>query len=190
MKKLLAGTTLAAILALGGGAAAFAATDDNASTTQQTPSATQQVQEHGHQGEHKKIQLTEQQKQAIKDSGVDFQAMKATKKQLWETGKSIRETHKQLKDLADTSTDKNLKKQIKADLKSSEDSMTKLKDLRKTGKDLHKQLHDAVQTADSAKIKDIAAKIEANNQEALKLMQTLDASLKAELTKVQGLTKQ
>ncbi|MBL0386133.1 hypothetical protein JJB07_05645 [Tumebacillus sp. ITR2] len=180
-QKLLVGTTLAAALALGGGAAAFAATDDPATTTTPAPSA-----EHHHKGEHQKVKLTDQQKQAIKDAGVDFKSMKETKKQMWETRKSIKESHQQLQDLEKNTTDKALKKQIKSDLKTTEADLAKLKELRTTGKDLHKQLHDAVLASDSAKIKEVAAKIQAQNQDALKLMQTIDATLKAELTKAQG----
>lgn len=185
IKQLLVGSTLAAALAVGGGTAAFA--QDNTTTTPTPPAAEH---EHGthHDGEHKKHEgmkpLTDAQKQAIKDAGVDFKAMKESGHQLRETGKSIRETHQQLQEFVQNSNDQKLKAQVEADLKATESEMQKLHELRATNKDLRKQLHDAVQAADAAKIKEAYVKMEANRQQSLKLMQTIQASLQAELKKV------
>jgi DNA repair ATPase RecN len=175
-QKYFVGVAIAAALAIGGGVSAYAA--DTA-----TPSAQEQQ---DHQGkfakEHKK--LTEEQKQAIKDAGIDFKANKEQWKAFRDTHKSIKEARKQLEELA--SKDKQVKKQIKADLASTEADLAKLKALKESGRDLHKQLHDAIEAADSAKIKDAYGKLQANKQEAYKLMQTIDAALQAELKKVQG----
>ncbi|PWK13775.1 hypothetical protein [Tumebacillus permanentifrigoris] len=177
-QKLLAGVTLATVLAVGGGAAAFAA-----DSTTTTPAPTEHQDHQGKfQHEHKK--LTEQQKQAIKDAGIDFQANKENWKQFRETHKSIKETRQKLDELA--KNDKNIKKQIQADLAPTEADVEKLKALRASGRDLHKQFRDAVEAADSAKIKDAYGKLEANKQESFKLMQSIDAALQAELKKVQG----
>jgi hypothetical protein len=175
--KLVAGAVVATAL-VGGAGAVYA---DTTSTAQQ-PAQTQSGAKDAVKGDH--VKLTKEQKQALKNAGIDRKAARESAQQLKAAHKSLKADMKQLREKV--KGNKDLKKQLKQDLSSQKDLRNQLRDLGKQNKDLKTQFKVAVQAADSAKIKDVFSKQDANRQQELKLVQQLDSAAKVALQKAQG----
>ncbi|MGZ4112251.1 MAG: hypothetical protein ACXVP5_07440 [Tumebacillaceae bacterium] len=168
--------TAAVVTALvGGTGATYAATQ---SSQPQTTSQAKAKQKSDH------VKLTKEQKQALKDAGIDKKAAREQAKQLKQASKALKADLKQVK--AKVKGNKDLKKQVKQDATATKDLTSQLRDLHKQDKDLRTQFKAALQAADSAKIKDLFNKLNANRTQELTLIQQLDTAAKAELQKVQG----
>jgi hypothetical protein len=79
-----------------------------------------------------------------------------------------------------------LQKQLQADMQPIKKNFQQLRDLRKANRQLKETLRDAATAKDTAKIKETYSKLVANQQEALKLLQTIDAAMQAEVKKIKG----
>jgi len=137
---------------------------------------------HGEHGKHH--QLTEEQKAALQQAGVDIKKLKETELQLRDTVKSIHQQGKELKEVAKDNQD--LKQQIRSDLQPVKENFKQVRELRKTNHALRQELKAAVDAKDTAKIKATYEKLVANQQQALQLLQEIDVKMKAEVQKVKG----
>lgn len=174
-KQMVVGAVLSAALVVAGSSYAWAATEE-------TPVHEHQHEKHGKHEKHHK--LTEEQKAALQQAGVDIKKLKETEQQLRSTVKSIHEQGKELKAAAKDNQD--LKQQIKSDLQPVKANFQQVRELRQTNHELRKALKDAVEAKDTAKIKATYEKLVENQQQALRLLQEIDGKMKAEVQKVKG----
>jgi hypothetical protein len=177
-KNILAGTMIAGLIF---GVTGYAI----AETTDTKPSVAKTVKEEQNMHKVHKGKLTEEQKQALKEAGVDLRQLKDVHKQVRDGFKSLHEKGKTLKEIVKDSQNEELKKQIKADLESVHAQLKQVRELHKANKELRKDLRAAVQASDSAKIKDAYDKLLANQKNELELINQANKALDAELKKVQ-----
>ncbi|MCX7570567.1 hypothetical protein OS242_11390 [Tumebacillus sp. DT12] len=134
-----------------------------------------------HKGHH---QLTDEQKQAIKDAGVDLKVLKDGHQQIRQSFKALHEKGEALKQAVQNTTDEELKKQLKADIYDIHAGLDKVHALHKANKDLRHELKAAVEAKDSAKIKEAYEKMLENQKQELALIEQANKALDAELAKV------
>ena len=175
-KKLVTGTLLATMIWSGAAQAA-----DNPAVEGHA----KQHQEHG--GKHH--QLTEEQKQTLKAAGVDFKALRDTHEQIHESMKAIRSDKQTLEGIVNNSKDEKLQQQVDADLKPMHETWQQVKELRQQNRALRPEMEAAIEAKDTKKIKEIYSKIEANTKQQQKLVQNVQAALRAEVQKVQAQIK-
>ena len=161
-KTLVTGTLLAAMLLTG---TAYAESDPAVD---------------GHGKHHHEHGLTQEQKETLKAAGVDVQSLREIREQMRESMKAIRADKETLQSLVDNSKDAKLQQQVHADLAPMHEQWQQA---------LRPEMKAALDAEDSKKIKELYAKIEANTKQQQKLLQNVQASLHAEVQKVQGLTK-
>lgn len=170
-KTLVTGTLLAAMLLTG---TAYAESDPAVD---------------GHGKHHHEHGLTQEQKETLKAAGVDVQSLREIREQMRESMKAIRADKETLQSLVDNSKDAKLQQQVHADLAPMHEQWQQIKQLREQNKALRPEMKAALDAEDTKKIKELYAKIEANTKQQQKLLQNVQASLHAEVQKVQGLTK-
>ena len=149
------------------------------------------VEGHGkHHHEHGgKQELTDEQKQTLQAAGVDLQALRQMREQMRETMKAIRADKETLKSLVDNSKDEKLQQQVHSDLAPMHEQWKQIKQLREQHKAMRPEMKAALDAKDTKKIKELYAKMEANAKQQQKLLQNVQASLRAEVQKVQSQTK-
>ena len=167
MKKLLATAAIAGLI-LGGSGYAFAETADQPA----------------HHEKHKH-HLTDEQKQALKDAGVDLKQLREGHKELRDAFRSLHEKGEKLKATADSTNNKELQKQLHADIKSIHAQLKQVKELHKANKQYRQDFRAAVDAKDTAKIKDAYEKMMAAHKQELELVTKANDALDADLKKVQ-----
>ena len=124
MKRWIAGTVIAGLILSGTGFAYAAVTEPV-------------------HKEHHKQQLTDEQKQAIKDAGVDLKQLKDGHKQIRESFQALHQKGEALKEAVKNTTDKELKKQLKADIYDIHADLDKVHTLHKANQGLASELKAA-----------------------------------------------
>ena len=164
MKRWIAGSLIAGLMLSGTGFAYAAVTEPV------------------HKEHHK--QLTDEQKKAIKDAGVDLKQLKDGHKQIRESFQALHQKGEALKEAVKNTTDKELKKQLKADIYDIHADLDKVHTLHKANHELRGDLKAAVEAKDSAKIKAAYEKMLENQKQELALIEQANKALDAELAKV------
>lgn len=190
-KKWLSALAITALLLGGTGAAQAADTPANGNTQgQDDKSVDHHGEHHKHDGQHQgKHKLTPEQKDALKKAGIDPQVMKETQHEIRETLRSIKNQGHELHELVRNSKDSKLRSQVQEDLEAFRENMRQAHELHKANRDLHDQFITAVDKSDTAKIKDLFNKMQANQKQELKFVQAAEKAMAAELKKVQGQVK-
>jgi hypothetical protein len=190
-KKWVASTAMTALLLGGSTSAVWAAnTDAPANNQDQHQPVDHQQGHHGHhEGKHNKHPLTNQQKEAMKKAGVDPQAMRETQQQIHDVLKTIKHDGHALHEIVRNANDKKLRDQVDADLKAFRDSMGQARDLHHQNRALHDDFVTAVNASESAKIKELFNKMQANQKQELKYVQTAQKVMQDELKKIQQQVK-
>jgi NADH dehydrogenase/NADH:ubiquinone oxidoreductase subunit G len=170
-KKLLTGTTVAALLITG--------TSDALAESGNQPTTVEHQHDHKH---HQK--LTDEQKQALLNAGVDFTKLKENQEKIHAELRNIRAHSKALHEKAEASGDKNLQRQVKQDLEGFRTAMKQFKEAKRQHKQLKSDLRAAAEAKDTAKIKAAYTKLQTNQQDILKLLQAADKQLQTELSKL------
>lgn len=135
-----------------------------------------------HKTHHK--ELTDEQKQAIKNAGVDLKQLKDGHQQIRESFKALHEKGVALKQAVHSTTDIELKKQLKANIYDIHAELDNVHALHNANRGLREELKAAVDAKDSAKIKEAYEKMLANQKQELALIEQANKALDAELAKV------
>ncbi len=180
-KSMLLGAMLSALLV--GGSSTYALAE-NVTSNHTDLQPTQPKMDHRHGEKHRHHKLSDEEKAALKQAGVDITALQETEKELKLTFLSIRENSKALKQAAQGNDV--LKAKLHSDLRPIKDNFKQVRELRKTNHELRQNLKAALDAKDNAKIKQVYNDLVANQQQALKLLQAIDAAMKAEVAKIKA----
>ncbi|TCP53845.1 hypothetical protein EV586_105190 [Tumebacillus sp. BK434] len=151
--------------------------------TQDVPATHHEGHDH-HKQMHQHKHLTEEQKQALLDAGIDLKQLHANHDQIRAEFDNLRAHSKAIHEKVDASKDKKLQEQVKADLEPFRTIMGQLKESKQEYRDLKQELRAAADAKDKAKIKATFAKLQTNQQQIVKLLQAADKELQKELTKL------
>jgi hypothetical protein len=184
-KKWVANSAMAAMVLGGSTSAVWAA---NPVGTVAKEDQAHQVHHGGHHdGKHGP--LTDEQKAALKKAGVDPQVMRETQREIHDVLRSMKADGHALHELVRNSNDQKLRDQVDTDLKSFRDQMSQARDLHVQNRQLHEDFISAVNASDTAKIKALFNKMQANQKQELKYVQVAKKVMQEELDKVQKQVK-
>jgi Spy/CpxP family protein refolding chaperone len=186
-KKWVANSAVATLLLGSGTSAVWAANPDGAVKEDQAHQVHHGGQHDGKHGKH--MPLTEQQKAALQKAGVDPQVMREGQRAIHDVLRSMKTDGHALHEIVRNSNDQNLKDQVDADLKPFRDQMGQARDLHVQNRQLHEEFISAVNASDTAKIKSLFSKMQANQMQELKHVKAAQKVIQDELAKVQKQVK-